>query len=55
MRIGLKSKRRFELFCPKDFHHYSGVNVCLRFCRKRVCSVFKLLREVDLRGCQVES
>ena len=32
---------KLELFCSKDFHHYEGVDVCLVFCRKRVCSVYK--------------
>lgn len=41
------SERRLELFCPKDFQGYSGIRVCLEFCRKRVCSVFKMLRKVD--------
>ena len=38
------SERASELFCPKDFHHYSGVDVCLLFCRKKVCHVFKTLQ-----------
>ena len=36
-------RRSLELYCPAEFHHYSGVAVCLEFCRKKVCSVFKNL------------
>jgi len=39
------SERRSELFCPKEFHNYSGVGVCLLFCRKKVCFVFKSLEK----------
>ena len=38
-------KRNLEFSCPKDFHSYSGVAVCLAFCRKTVCSVFRNLRK----------
>ena len=37
--------RRLELFCPAEFHGYSGLDVCLLFCRKRICSVFKNLQK----------
>ena len=40
-------ERGLELFCPKDFHGYGGVDVCLLFCCKKRCSVFKLLRKAD--------
>jgi len=40
-------ERWSELFCPKDFHAYSGVGVCLLFCRKKVCSVFKKLEKSE--------
>ena len=33
-------KRSLELFCPAEFHHISGVDVCLAFCRKKKCFVF---------------
>lgn len=36
-------ERRSEWFCAKDFHLYVGVDVCLVFCRKKVCHVFKAL------------
>lgn len=42
-----RHKYNVELFCPKDFHAYSGIDVCLLFCKKRVCSVFKMLRKVN--------
>lgn len=42
-----KRERRSELFCPKDFHYYGGVDVCLLFCRKKVCSVFKKLKNSE--------
>lgn len=32
-----------DLFCPAEFHHYSGYDVCLSFCRKTFCSVFRML------------
>ena len=32
-----------DLFCPAEFHHYSGDDVCLSFCRKTFCSVFRML------------
>lgn len=40
-------KRNLEFYCPKDFHNYSGVAVCLAFCRKKICSVFKNLLGAD--------
>jgi len=43
------SKRRYglEWFCPAEFHHISGDDVCLRFCRKTVCSVYKNLQKAN--------
>jgi len=40
-------KRSLELFCPAEFHHISGVDVCLQFCRKKKCSVFKNLQKAN--------
>ena len=40
-----KYERNRELFCVKDFHNYSDVDVCLLFCRKKRCSVFKRLEK----------
>ena len=37
-------RRALELFCPKDFHRYEGVDVCLLFCRKKVCPVYNALK-----------
>ena len=39
-----------ELFCPKDFHHYEGVDVCLSFCRKKACRVLKALKSEKGEG-----
>lgn len=39
--------RSLEAYCPAEFHGYSGVAVCLAFCRKTVCSVFRNLRKSD--------
>lgn len=39
--------RGLEAYCPAEFHHYSGVAVCLEFCRKKTCSVFKNLLGAD--------
>lgn len=36
---------KVELFCVKDFHAYVGVDVCLLFCRKKICSVFQALQK----------
>ena len=47
--IGLSRERGLELFCPKDFHHFNGVDVCLEICKKKVCSVFKSLVSLCLR------
>ena len=41
------SERRSELFCPKDFHHHNGVDVCLLFCRKKVCAVLRTFKKVN--------
>jgi len=38
-------RRSLELFCPAEFHHISGDDVCLQFCRKKKCSVFKNLQK----------
>ena len=40
-------KRNLELYCPAEFHHISGVDVCLVFCRKNMCSVFKNLQKAN--------
>ncbi len=45
-------ERYSELFCPKDFHAYSGVAVCLLFCRKKVCCVFRMLKKVNPASLQ---
>ena len=40
-------RRSLELFCPAEFHHYVGVDVCLVLCRKKICFVFKNLQKVN--------
>jgi len=44
------TRNRDEYFCPKDFHHYSGVDVCLSLCRKSRCSVFQSLVKSERLG-----
>lgn len=45
-------ERRSELFCPAEFHGYVGVDVCLVFCRKEICSVFGALQKNEWRECE---
>jgi len=41
-------EHNLELLCPKDFHGYSGVDVCLLFCRKKRCPDYRVMRKDGL-------